>query len=286
MAFFILVSVVCFDMDVEASDKNTFYVPYAEPSTSDTQGYIAVMYEYVDTLERIISVYSWSISASNGNLESEIPYINVRVNNDAFELKGYSSSSNVVMSMSVVLLNEYNQIGVVYSDPSTTAPYYRVAYGGLRIAGYYVKGNTTLVQQLGSSRMEVPQIVWGGDSAIVDSVRDLLAEMQKNNTLTQEAVDLLNTSLKQNSSDKGVIDDFKGNSNSQSNSINNLNQQNKVDKIDVDSASGTIDGYIDSNVISNYGVLLSTFTTNEHVLQFILVVLAVGLVSYVLFGKR
>lgn len=286
MAFFILVSFVCFDMDVEASDKNTFYVPYAEPSTSDTQGYIAVMYEYVDTLERIISVYSWSISGSNGNLESEIPYINVKIYDEAFELKGYSSSSNVVMSMSVVLLNEYNQIGVVYSDPSTTEPYYRVAYGGLRIAGYYVKGNTTLVQQLGSSRMDVPQIVWGGDSAIVDNVQDLLAEMQKNNTLTQEAVDLLNTSLKQNSSDEGVIDVFKGNSNTQSDSIDNLNQQNNVEKIDVDSASTIVDGYIDSDAIGNYGLVLASFTSNEYVLQMILVVFAIGLVSYVLFGKR
>ena len=86
--------------------------------------------------------------------------------------------------------------------------------------------------------------------------------------------------------DDGSLNDFKQNSSSQSSKLDSLNQQNKVDKVNIDTASGTVDDYIDDNAISNYGVVLSTFTGNAKVLQMLLIVLAVGLVSYVLFGKR
>lgn len=86
--------------------------------------------------------------------------------------------------------------------------------------------------------------------------------------------------------DKQNTDSLKENSDSQSDKLNDLNEQNKMDKIDVDSASSSVDANIDGNAISNYGVVLSSITGQGKVVQLMLIVLSVGLVSYVLFGKR
>ena len=86
--------------------------------------------------------------------------------------------------------------------------------------------------------------------------------------------------------EKDTTDKFEEENKEQSDKLNNLNEQNKTDKVEVDNASGSVDGYIDGNAISNYGELLKIFTNNEYILRCILVVLAIGLVSYVLFGKK
>lgn len=92
--------------------------------------------------------------------------------------------------------------------------------------------------------------------------------------------------IESSSTDKNKTDAFADNSNAQSSALNELNQQNDMEKIDIDSASGTVDDYIDANAISNYGVVLSTFTGNSKILQMLLITLSIGVVSYVLFGKR
>lgn len=88
------------------------------------------------------------------------------------------------------------------------------------------------------------------------------------------------------SSDKTATDNFASDSNNQSSSLNDLNEQTTVDRIDVDGASDDVDSYIDMNATTNYGSLLSIFTTNEKIVGMIMVTLACGLLSYVFFGKR
>ena len=82
------------------------------------------------------------------------------------------------------------------------------------------------------------------------------------------------------------MNSFQDSSDGQSDKLNDLNEQNKMDKIDVDSASSSVDANIDGNAISNYGVVLSSITGSSKVVQMLLITLSVGLVSYVLFGKR
>lgn len=65
-----------------------------------------------------------------------------------------------------------------------------------------------------------------------------------------------------------------------------LNDKNNVDKVDISSSSGDTDSYLDSTSINNYGTVLAVFTNNSYILSCILFVLSVGLVSYVLFGKK
>lgn len=87
-------------------------------------------------------------------------------------------------------------------------------------------------------------------------------------------------------SDSERVDDFKEDSDSQSDSLNDLNDQTEVDKIDVDNASDSVDDNLDIEVDANYGVLLSAITENKNILTMLLAVASMGLISYVLFGKR
>lgn len=89
-----------------------------------------------------------------------------------------------------------------------------------------------------------------------------------------------------NAEDDAKVEEFGNETTSQSNKINDLNQQNKVEKVDPSGASSNVDSHIDTEAIGNYGTVLSVFTGNTHILQYILIVLAVALIAYVLFGKR
>lgn len=114
----------------------------------------------------------------------------------------------------------------------------------------------------------------------------LLEEQKKSNTWLGKIWDSIQEFINPKSSDKSSTDGFKSDSDGQSGEINDLNEQGKTEKVDIDSASGNVDAYIDGNAIRNYGTLLSVFTNHEYILQCILVVLAIGLVAYVLFGKK
>lgn len=86
--------------------------------------------------------------------------------------------------------------------------------------------------------------------------------------------------------DKQKGEDFKEESNEQAGQLSGLNEQNKTEKVDINSATSSVDGNIDENAIRNYGVILSVFTNHEHILGYLSIVFSLGLVAYVLFGKR
>ena len=84
--------------------------------------------------------------------------------------------------------------------------------------------------------------------------------------------------------DKNQVEQFGSTSNSQSNQLHELNQT-KPNKIDIDSTSSSIDSNIDMDSVGQYGLLLSTFTNNEHMLKMLLITFSIALIGYVLFGK-
>lgn len=140
----------------------------------------------------------------------------------------------------------------------------------------------SLVSKVGTLISEVDNV-----EETLASIKNLVNEYYpKFETELQNIVDRLDTLIEQSASDKNATDKFEEDSSSQTDKLNDLNEQNKVDKTDVDSASGTVDEYIDGESIESYGSLLSVFTSNQYILRMILIVLAIGLISYVLFGKR
>ena len=92
--------------------------------------------------------------------------------------------------------------------------------------------------------------------------------------------------LNQSNEDEDKMNDFDNTSKDQVGALGSLNSQNKLDKIDIGSSSSSVDSFIDGNAIYNYGVVLSVFTNYDRILQMILIVLSIGFVSYVLFGKK
>ena len=90
----------------------------------------------------------------------------------------------------------------------------------------------------------------------------------------------------QDEADKLVVDNFQSISSSQGSQLGQLTQDSQVDKIDINSASTTVDSNIDLNAVGSSGVVLSALTGNQKVLTMLLGVTAISLIAYVFFGKR
>ena len=114
----------------------------------------------------------------------------------------------------------------------------------------------------------------------VDSIDENVASIDKRIEALADAL------LKSANTDKNTTEDFKENSDNQSDALNDLNEQAQAEKIDINSTSSLVDNNLDVNVDSRYGVLLANFTGNSHILTMMLAVASMGLISYVLFGKR
>lgn len=115
---------------------------------------------------------------------------------------------------------------------------------------------------------------------------DVNAKLDETNSWLYDIWDSIQNFFNPRDEDIETTDKFTEDNNAQSDKLNDLNEQNKVDKVDPGNASGSVDAYIDENAILNYGVMIQIFTNHEYILKCIMVVLAVGLVSYVLFGKK
>lgn len=177
---------------------------------------------------------------------------------------------------------------VMYSDEGMNYDLFSdmaIALGKLEIS------NQAIYEQVFESNSNLRKI-WKNQDELEEWLADALAIIDAQNTeqnaeldrIYEELQDIHETLLE--SKDKDSTDKFAEDSNSQSDKLNQMNEQNKMDKIDVDSASSSVDANIDGNAIANYGVVLSSITGQGKVVQLMLIVLSVGLVSYVLFGKR
>lgn len=123
--------------------------------------------------------------------------------------------------------------------------------------------------------------------SLLDKTDELIQEQKKSNTWLQKIWTSIQRLFKgDNAEDDAKVEEFGNESATQSDKINELNQQNKTEKVDASTASSDVDAHIDTEAIGNYGTVLSVFTGNTHILQYILIVLAVALIAYVLFGKR
>ena len=133
-----------------------------------------------------------------------------------------------------------------------------------------------------------------GNSTLIDSKlyqliqkgNEILDEQKKTNTWLGKIWDSIQEFVNPSNNDSQKTDDFNNESNAQKSEIDDLNEQNQVDKVDVDSATAQVDANIDYDNMAQYGGVLATITNNSYVLQMILIVVSIGIIAYVLFGKR
>lgn len=200
----------------------------------------------------------------------------------------YGNYSNIYFGSGIKY--PYNDGFVVnYADTVQTISLLNEA---VLLLGQLEVSNQAIYNQLFESNSNLRQI-WKNQDEMQEWLESALATIDSQMTEENAELDRIYEELRSihedllaSQSDKNATDKFASDSQSQSNSINDLNEQNKMDKIDIDSASDSVDNNIDMNAVGNYGIVLSTFTNNAHVLQMMLIVLAISLVAYVLFGKR
>lgn len=323
--FMVVLSVLVssFFMSFESAAMSVYQVSMGQPSVSDYSGYIEMLFENNSTGNEIVYVYFWNTTphswdsfpsveiSYSGSMLTFIPFGASTLNllytasdgvNSPVVVHNGEVSDAVHQNFSGYTLKAYHVYGNYSSLSISLGSYYggndfSVEYG--QPLEYQVIMNmynqiVSLNSDMNNKFSEVITLL--GDYIYVHlysmdfNIKEVLALLNeyvpKMDLKLQTIVDNTKKLVEQSAEDKNATDKFEEDSSTQSNKINDLNKENKVDKTDVDSASGSVDEYIDGDSIASYGTLLSVFTGNQYILRMILIVFAIGLISYVLFGKR
>ena len=319
-----LVVMSSFFIKFDSLAMTSYNVPIGQPSISSNSGYIEFLWRQNSTGHNVAYVYFWNCTASNAGINSSVE-ISVNSSSlvsfypyGASNISLLYSSSDGVNSPVVVYSGDVSDV-ITSNFAGYTLLAYHV-YGNyssldIKVEGYY-NGNDFAIQygndvtyqsvldiynqivalnvELGGKLSDIEallrdyiyQHIYSMDYNLNDVLKILQQYSPSIDSKLQTIIDNTNKLINQSGADKSTTDKFASDSKSQAESINGLNQQSQSEKVDIDSASSSVDSYIDSNAISSYSGVLASFTGNPHILQFILIVLSVGLVSYVLFGKR
>lgn len=234
----------------------------------------AVFFNDDGQVQKLSQIYS-AILSSNTLSNTQIDKLTEIINQNASIKQTVDSVLSYTMSCYNVLIesNDLSQQQLNKINDVLTSV--------LTIQGEVKKMNATLDMINTWCKSANEKLQWIGNNLQV-----VITQQQETNSWLQKIWTSIQRFFDSDTADKNKVDDFANNSNAQSQNIDALNQQSQSEKVDINSASGSVDSYIDTNAISSYSGVLASFTGNPHILQFILIVLAVGLVSYVLFGKR
>lgn len=143
--------------------------------------------------------------------------------------------------------------------------------------------NLVSIESLSKSMSSVLNLIGSRTYTMVNRLDSITERTYKIMTDLTEFKDGM---LKQSAEDKVVTDELAETSKEQSNKLNELNKQNQTEKLDPSTSSSSIEGNVDTNAIINYGTVLQVVTNNDYVLRCMLLVVSIGLVAYVLFGKK
>lgn len=356
----VAVGICSYSLDVSASSSPTFDVAYPEPVTSDTRGYIVVMFQSTAG-DKYINTFFWSIDpVVDSTMDAPTTLMDIHVSSEHvafypyvagdtpyyFSLYEYGSSNNVVR----------DYFGY---DDGVEVLYWQYYYSstGFEIIGYQFGGNVGEMKSSLSWSI-VPQVNWSGSGDAYTYYYDILIQLEQINynlggkldSVITQLLELINATddngdkidniynylsntvyplleeyipdmdstlhdiksllddikkltedevswlekiwnsiqefFNPDEEDAAATDEFASQNTEKANTMNGLNEQNQTEKVDAGSASSSVDGNLDFDSVATYGTVLSVITGNKYVLQMILVVVSVGLVSYVLFGKR
>ena len=334
-------SVCSFSFESKASSLE-FDVSYAEPATSDTQGYINLLFKNDSTGDYMIWTYFWYCAAEkNGVISPCYAVIDLEPRSFSFSVGGVGSATSAYYNLNAIYaLGQFGNI-----KASGTSAYSRTFSGwtivGCKYAGNVGEFNSTIgetefvihysadasavllqdifnvLNETAGVHADIYNVVYDIYNS-VDSVEgkldsvvtylksvdsklssistqlssiysragEILAEEKEQTTWLEKIWNSIQEFFAPEAEDKETTDQFKEDSSVQSDKMNELNQQNKTDKVDVGSASSDVDANIDFESVGNYGGVLAVITENEYILQMMLVVVAISLVAYVLFGKK
>lgn len=331
-----------FQADASATGVNNgieYFVNYAEPATSDYEGYLNVLMRNTVSQELCVQTFFWYTCATKDSLESPA-YLYLTIDSDmvAFVPAGSLSASGGFIAVSY--FDQTGQLQYLGSSSSNTITW-NSAFWGWEIVGYKYAGNVGTVNACIVNNQYNYTVYFSedGTAVLLMDVISLLQQSNKTNSdiynmvvqilyssdeinvrlsdlqqyikytyyevydLRQKVIDLLNAQMQTNNwlqdiwisiqkffnpsvDEQEENEKFESETSESSGTINELNQQNKTEKVDINSASSSVDKNIDVDSIGSYGLVLANITENEYILQMLLMVFAIGLVAYVLFGKK
>lgn len=164
-----LIMVLCSSFSVFASTIRE--VDFAEPSTSDTQGYLAIMNEAGEC-----NVFYWSIlpySWSNAENRGGYPSMNLSLYDDKILFSALSNSS-----ARVTLTRIYNSSSQVVCMSSSFSSLVQYSYTGMSDIKYYCySGNVGIVDDNISSSSNFLSIVWGDSKSYQEDFDRLVSKL-------------------------------------------------------------------------------------------------------------
>ena len=284
-----------------------FTVPYSKPE-GDGVGYCAIVVEkagtyYLDVVVLQMTDFSEDSSNTTGYSNSGVAvagfengYVYIECGNGSetnyvyFSMWRYLGSSDKVQYYDSGLLATSGMDGDVCVWTINYVGY------GYTVVGYELGGIFGLGTKNALTTFKAPTIYWGADGALYD-IMNILMKNQSMYELYFPKLNQMNLNISQirqlleemktmSEEDENKSEQLVASTSNKKGELDSVGKESKVDKVDSVDASNNVDSNIDFDSVGNYGVLLSTITSNKNVLQLIMIVLSVATVSYVLFGKR
>lgn len=162
---------------------------------------------------------------------------------------------------------------------------YNTAYSILNSVDGLENQLTSVINYLKSVDDKLPDIQ-DKLNDIYDKLDDILEEEKKQTSWLEKIWNSIQEFFTPDEKDKETTDKLEEQSKEQSSQLDELNKQNQTEKLDPSTSSGSVDANVDTNAITNYGTVLQVVTNHDYVLRSMLLVVSVGLVAYVLFGKK
>lgn len=162
-----LVMVLCSSFSVFAS--TVFYSTMTEPSTSDTQGYLAL---YNGSVCRVLYWSIQPISASAADNRGAIPSMNLIINDDSVTFTAlYTGTARVTLTR----VNNSSAQVVEMSNQFTSSSSFTYNWSGM--THYAYKGNIGVVDDNMSSSNNYLTVYWGNDNTYQEAFDELINEL-------------------------------------------------------------------------------------------------------------
>lgn len=156
--------------ETEMDKGYEFYVNFARPSVSDTQGYINCLRHGADGTYRLVTYY-WTISSSSSSSTTPTQmYIDLSSSSIKFNVYANSSTTSVMFS-----LFEISGTGDNWSKSAVSTSSVTLSFGDLPCVGWQIYGNGTFSSTISNSENFTVYYVDDGTATLLKDVIEILA---------------------------------------------------------------------------------------------------------------
>lgn len=163
--------------------SRTYEVPFQEPSTSDTQGYLLLELKNNSTSAYMLQVWYWSTVPYGGSSTNVAGYMNIKINSDSVvftpTVLPYGSYLNTIISVAV----NSTTYPMYQSHDGNTSQSYTYTPTGFTVTGFSYYGNVNEFS-LSVSSNDIPIVKWG--NVALEDNSDIVGSIEQGNQLQEE----------------------------------------------------------------------------------------------------